>query len=150
MNGTPVWEVLASKAQRQVRQAQQQLAEVQLRRDQAVERDQRLDQLLVEYAEQLNNLQRRAHSTVEAGNYRNFIVQLQSIKSRSSAEFENIDMACKEARQEMLAADQERLKIERLGQRAQEQRQQIREQRDSREAETESMIQFNLRTRMER
>ena len=42
MNGTPVWEVLASKAQREVRQAQQQLAEAQLRKDQAIEREQSL------------------------------------------------------------------------------------------------------------
>ena len=150
MNGTPVWEVLASKAQRQVRQAQQQLADAQLRREQAVERDLRLDQLLVEYAEQLNSIQRRAHSTVEAGNYRNFIVQLQSIKSRSSAEFTAIDNACQDARKEMLVADQERLKIERLGQRAKDQRQQAHDQRDTREAETESMIQFNLRTKFQR
>jgi len=150
MNGTPVWEVLASKAQREVRQAQQQLAEAQLRKDQAIEREQKLDQLLIEYAERLNSIQRRAHSTNEAGNYRNFIIQLQSIKSRSSAEFESLDTACKNARQDVMLADQERLKIERLVERAKEQRQKERDQRESRDAETESMIQFNLRARLQR
>lgn len=150
MNGIPVWEVLASRAQREVRQAQQQLAEVQLRKDQAIEREQKLDQLLIEYAERLNSIQRRAHSTTEAGNYRNFIIQLQSIKHRSSAEFETLDTACKNARQNVMLADQERLKIERLVERAKEQRQQERDQRESRDAETESMIQFNLRTRLQR
>jgi flagellar export protein FliJ len=150
MNGTPVWEVLASKAQREVRQAQQQLAEAQLRKDQAIEREQKLDQLLIEYAERLNSIQRRAHSTNEAGNYRNFIIQLQSIKSRSSAEFETLDTACKNARQDVMLADQERLKIERLVERAKEQRQKERDQRESRDAETESMIQFNLRARLQR
>ena len=150
MNGTPVWEVLASKAQRQVRQAQQQLADAQLRREQAVDRDQRLDQLLIEYSEQLNMLQRRAHSTVEAGNYRNFIVQLHIIKGRSSEEFKALDQACQDARKEVLVADQERLKIERLGQRARNQRQQARELRETREAEAQSMIQFNLRSKLHR
>jgi flagellar export protein FliJ len=150
MNGISVWEVLASRAQREVRQAQQQLAEVQLRKDQAIEREQKLDQLLIEYAERLNSIQRRAHSTTEAGNYRNFIIQLQSIKHRSSAEFETLDTACKNARQNVMLADQERLKIERLVERAKEQRQQERDQRESRDAETESMIQFNLRTRLQR
>jgi flagellar export protein FliJ len=150
MTGTPVWEVLASKAQREVRQAQQQLAEAQLRKDQAIEREQKLDQLLIEYAERLNSIQRRAHSTNEAGNYRNFIIQLQSIKSRSSAEFETLDTACKNARQDVMLADQERLKIERLVERAKEQRQKERDQRESRDAETESMIQFNLRARLQR
>lgn len=150
MNGTPVWEVLASKAQREVRQAQQLLAEAQLRKDQAIEREQKLDQLLIEYAERLNSIQRRAHSTNEAGNYRNFIIQLQSIKSRSSAEFETLDTACKNARQDVMLADQERLKIERLVERAKEQRQKERDQRESRDAETESMIQFNLRARLQR
>jgi flagellar export protein FliJ len=150
MNGTPVWEVLASKAKRQVRQAQQQLADAQLRREQAVDRDQRLDQLLIEYSEQLNMLQRRAHSTVEAGNYRNFIVQLHIIKGRSSEEFKALDQACQDARKEVLVADQERLKIERLGQRARNQRQQAREHRETREAEAQSMIQFNLRSKLHR
>jgi flagellar export protein FliJ len=150
MNGTPVWEVLASKAQRQVRLAQQQLADAQLRREQAVDRDQRLDQLLIEYSEQLNMLQRRAHSTVEAGNYRNFIVQLHIIKGRSSEEFKALDQACQVARKEVLVADQERLKIERLGQRARNQRQQAREHREAREAEAQSMIQFNLRSKLHR
>ncbi len=150
MNGTPVWEVLASKAQRQVRQAQQQLAEAQLRKDQAIERDQKLDQLLVEYTERLNSIQRRAHSTIEAGNYRNFIVQLQSIKSRSRAEFEAIEAACKNARQDVILADQERLKVERLAKRGKEQRQQERAQRETRANEAESMIQFNLRARLQR
>ncbi|MDG2502444.1 MAG: flagellar FliJ family protein [Porticoccaceae bacterium] len=150
MNGTPVWELLASKAQREVQQAQQQLAEAQLRKDQAIEREQKLDQLLIEYAERLNSIQRRAHSTTEAGNYRNFIVQLQSIKSRSSAEFETLDTACKNARQDVIHADQERLKIERLVERDKQQRQQARDQRESRAAEAESMIQFNLRDRLQR
>jgi hypothetical protein len=127
MNGTPVWEVLASKAQREVRQAQQQLAEAQLRKDQAIEREQKLDQLLIEYAERLNSIQRR-----------------------SSAEFETLDTACKNARQDVMLADQERLKIERLVERAKEQRQKERDQRESRDAETESMIQFNLRARLQR
>ena len=150
MNGTPVWEVLASKAQRAVREAQQKLAEVQLRREQAIEREKKIDELLVEYSDRLTSIQQRAHSTDEAGNYRKFIVQLQTIKSRSTVEFQNIEMAFTEARREMLLADQERLKVEHLVKRAKEQRQQELEQLDSREAETQSMIQFNLRARLQR
>ena len=58
MNGTPVWEVLASKAQREVRKAQQKLAEAQLRREQAVEREEKLDELLVEYSDRLARIQK--------------------------------------------------------------------------------------------
>ena len=49
-----------------------------------------------------------------------------------------------------MLADQERLKIERLVERAKEQRQKERDQRESRDAETESIIQFNLRARLQR
>ena len=150
MNRTSVWEVLASKAQREVRQVQQKLADVQLRREQAIEREEKLDQLLIEYSDQLASIQKRPHTTDEAGNYRNFIVQLQSIKSRSSVEFQKIEIDCTEARREMRLADQERLKVHHLVQRGKEQRQQEREQRDSREAETQNMIQFNLRARFQR
>ena len=77
----PVWQVLAAKAGKEVRQAQLVLAEMHQRKEQAQARDEKLEQLLVEYAAQLHAVQRRAHSTAEAGNYRQFIGQLRTLKT---------------------------------------------------------------------
>ena len=56
----PVWQVLAAKAEKEVRQAQLVLAEMHQRKEQAQARDEKLEQLLVEYAAQLHAVQRRA------------------------------------------------------------------------------------------
>ena len=142
-----VWDVLASKAQNAARQAQQQLIEAQQRKELAVVRSQKLDQLLAEYSEQLNAIQRRSHSILEAGNYRNFIVQLQALKGRSAAEFIALEADCTDARKSMATADQERLKVESLARRAQDQAREQQVAHETREAEAQSIMQYNLRNR---
>ena len=94
----PVWQVLAAKAQKEVRQAQLSLAEVHQRKEQALAREEKLEALLVEYAAQLSQLQRRAHSTSEVGNYRQFIGQLQEIKKQAMTEITALESDCAEAR----------------------------------------------------
>ena len=76
MSNTPVWDVLASKAQTEARQARFRYDNALSRKEQAIDRDQKVDQMLVEYAEKLNGIQRRAHSTTEAANFRLNALQL--------------------------------------------------------------------------
>ena len=142
-----VWDVLATKAQNAARQAQQLLIEAQQRKELAVVRSQKLDQLLAEYAEQLNAIQRRNHSILEAGNYRNFIVQLQMLRGRSKAEFLALDADCTDARKRMATADQERLKVESLARRAQDQAREQQLANETRETEAQGIMQYNLRNR---
>jgi len=142
-----VWDVLASKAQNAARQAQQLLIEAQQRKELAVVRSQKLDQLLAEYAEQLNAIQRRNHSILEAGNYRNFIVQLQMLKGRSKSEFLALEADCTDARKRMVTADQERLKVESLARRAQDQAREQQLANETRETEAQGIMQYNLRNR---
>ena len=142
-----VWDVLATKAQNAARQAQQLLIEAQQRKELAVVRSQKLDQLLAEYAEQLNAIQRRNHSILEAGNYRNFIVQLQMLKGRSKSEFLALDADCTDARKRMATADQERLKVESLARRAQDQAREQQLANETRETEAQGIMQYNLRNR---
>ena len=142
-----VWDVLATKAQNAARQAQQLLIEAQQRKELAVVRSQKLDQLLAEYAEQLNAIQRRNHSILEAGNYRNFIVQLQMLKGRSKAEFLALDADCTDARKRMATADQERLKVESLARRAQDQAREQQLANETRATEAQGIMQYNLRNR---
>jgi flagellar export protein FliJ len=149
-NGRPVWNVLAAKAQKEVRQAQLTLADMHQRKQQAMERDEKLEQLLVEYALQLSQVQQRAHSTSEAGNYRQFISQLQDIKNRAKNEIQALENDCKDARQTLVAADCERLKLESLAQRAEDKKNQQAASDEARRAEAQSIIQYNLREQFHR
>ena len=146
----PVWQVLAAKAQKDVRQAQLSLAEVHQRKEQALAREEKLEELLVEYAAQLSQLQRRAHSTSEVGNYRQFIGQLQEIKKQAMTEITALESDCAEARQILLLADRERLKLEKLAERAQQQQDRAAELMDNRTREAQSIMQYNLRQQMNR
>ncbi|MDA8781651.1 flagellar FliJ family protein [Porticoccaceae bacterium] len=149
-NGRPVWNVLAAKAQKELRQAQLTLADMHQRKQQAVERDEKLEQLLVEYALQLTEVQQRAHSTSEAGNYRQFINQLQDIKIRAKNEIQALENDCKDARQTLVAADCERLKLESLAQRAEDKQNQQLASQEAKRAEAENIIQYNLREMLRR
>ena len=146
----PVWQVLAAKAQKEVQRAQLSLAEVHQRKEQALARDEKLEELLVEYASQLSQLQRKAHSTGEAGNYRQFIDQLQKIKNQAKTEISALESDCAEARKILLLADRERLKLEKLAERAQQQLDRDAELSDNRAREAQSIMQFNLRQQMNR
>ena len=115
---TPVWDVLAGKAQGESRQARFRYDNALSRKEQAIARDQKVDYMLVEYAEKLNEIQRRAHSTTEAANFRQFLVQLQSIKVDSSRELAMYQHDCDVAGKQLQLAEQERHKYEQLAERA--------------------------------
>ena len=146
-HNTAVWDVLASKAQADARQAKFRYDNAQSRKDQAIARDEKVDQMLVEYAEKLNIIQRQAHSASEAGNYRQFIVQLQSIKQDSSRERNLYNVDCAAASKVLQLAEQERHKYEQLAERAKEKQRFALMRRETKDAEVQSMMQFNLRSR---
>jgi flagellar export protein FliJ len=142
----PVWQVLAAKAEKEVRQAQLVLAEMHQRKEQAQARDEKL----VESAAQLHAVQRRAHSTAEAGNYRQFIGQLQDIKNRAKTEISALEVDCTDARKVLMAADRERLKLEKLAERARQEQARALELTENRATEAQSIIQYNLRQQLGR
>jgi flagellar export protein FliJ len=144
---TPVWDVLASKAQAQARQARFHFDNALSRKEQAIARDQKVDQMLVEYAEKLNVIQRQSHSTTEAANFRQFLIQLQSIKADSSRELALYQHDCDAASKRLQLAEQERHKYELLAERAQQKQRALSARRDTKEAEVQSMMQFNLKSR---
>ena len=144
---TPVWDVLASKAQAEARQARFRYDNALSRKEKAIERDQKVDQMLVEYAEKLNLIQRRTHSTNEAANFRQFLVQLQSIKADSSRELALYQRDCDAASKVLQMAEQERQKYEQLAERAREKRHSLLARRETKETEVQSMMQFNLKAR---
>ena len=61
-----------------------------------------------------------------------------------------LESDCAEARQILLLADRERLKLEKLAERAQQQQDRAAEQMDNRAREAQSIIQYNLRQQMDR
>jgi len=144
---TVVWDVLASKAKAEVRQAQSRFDNARAREEQGIDRDHKVDLMLVEYSEQLNVIQAKTHSTTEAANYRQFIVQLQSIKADSSRELLMYRADRTAASKQLLLAEQERQKYEQLAERAQTKQRVALMRQETKEAEMQSMMQFNLSSR---
>jgi len=146
-SNTAVWDVLTSKAQAEARQARFRYDNALSRKEQAIARDQKVDQMLVEYAEKLNVIQGRAHSTTEAANFRQFLVQLQSIKADSSRELALYQHDCDAASKVLRLAEQERHKYEQLAERANQKQRALVVRRETKEADVQSLMQFNLKSR---
>tara|TARA_B100001093_G_scaffold520438_1_gene615930 strand:- start:7748 stop:8188 length:441 start_codon:yes stop_codon:yes gene_type:complete len=142
-----VWEVLLTKADRAVRVAQQKLADAQQKKNLAVERSEKLDNMLTEYSNQLREVQVRSHHTGEVGNYQQFIFQLQAMKVRSNQEINVLDEVCMKARKIMMTREHERLKIELLAQREREKCEIDALAFENREIESRALQQFNLKVR---
>ena len=144
----PIWEVLLSKAAREVRIAQQKLADAQQKKNLAIERREKLDNLMVEYSEQLRVVQLRSHSTGEVGNYQQFLAQLQWMKNRSKQEMQTHEEECVVARRHMMLREHERIKIDMLAQREREKFELAALTRENREIESNALQQFNFKERI--
>jgi flagellar biosynthesis chaperone FliJ len=143
----PVWDVLISKSDVSLRQAQSKLDNVLARKKKAEVRQNKLDDLLLEYGERLNKILARIHNPDEAAHYRQFIIQLQHLGKRAREEYEKIDQEFYATQKEVITADQERAKLVKLGDRA---KQKIYNQNlafETKKAEAQSMMQFNLNSR---
>jgi flagellar biosynthesis chaperone FliJ len=103
---------------------------------------------LIEYSNRLNVILARPHNTLEAGSYRQFIVQLHNLRERTGEELLQIQEACNGAKQKVLVADQEKRKLARLAERAEEKLSQQRNIREIKDIEAQALIQFNLNSRM--
>ena len=143
----PVWDTLASKADLVLRSAQIVLEAAKTRKYEAGQRQRKLDVLLSEYSCRLNNILSRPHNTKEAGSYRQFIVQLQSLKQRSDDEFKKFSLEYDNAQKKVIVADQEKLKLVRLGERVRITRQRERLAIETKEVEAQSLMQFYVKSR---
>lgn len=144
-----VWRVLLSKSEREVKIARQKLADVQHKKRAAEERRGKLDQLLIEYTDQLKAVQLRSHNTAEVGNFQQFISQLQSMRVKSKHELEILKSNFDAARKQMLQLEHERLKIEMLEQREREKFEIEALAQETRELESSALQQFNFKERMQ-
>lgn len=144
-----VWSVLLSKSEREVKIARQKLAHVQNKKRAAEERRGKLDQLLIEYTDQLKAVQLRSHNTAEVGNFQQFISQLQSMRVKSKHELEILKSNFDAARKQMLQLEHERLKIEMLEQREREKFEIEALAQETRELESSALQQFNFKERMQ-
>ncbi|MEZ8132241.1 MAG: flagellar export protein FliJ [Porticoccaceae bacterium] len=145
---TPVWAILTVKADRVLRREKSQLDAVLHKQRDTQNRQHKLDNLLIEYSNRLNIILARPHNTVEAGSYRQFIVQLHNLRQRTGEELLQIEEVCNSAKQKVLVADQEKRKLTRLTERAEEKLRQQRNIREMKDLEAQNLIQFNLNSRM--
>jgi flagellar export protein FliJ len=138
-----VWDSLLVKAQAEVKQAQLSLTHAHQQKQQAVHRCEKIERLLLEYSQRLNELQQRSHNSAEARNYRQFIVQLQAIAGQARSAIEGLEVDCIDARSNLQAADLERLKVESLAQRAREKLQRETSYLEAKATESDNLIMYN-------
>lgn len=143
-----VWSALLAKAERTLRDARLRLAEINRRRENALLQAEKVTALLLDYNQQLQEVQQRDHSATEVNNYRHFIVQLQELKSRSKYEQQRIDIEFQLARQVLISAERERMKVEHLATRAKEQLQREALSLETRNIDAQAIQQHNFRARI--
>ena len=143
-----VWTALLAKAERTLRDARLSLGEINRRRENSLLQEEKVDVLLLDYNEQLQAVQQRDHSATEVNNYRHFIVQLQELKNRAKQEQQRIDIECQLARQILISAERERMKVDHLATRAEEKEQRESESRETRSLDAQAIQQHNLCARV--
>ena len=142
-----VWSALLAKAERTLRDARLKLAEVNRRRENSLLQEEKISALLLDYIQQVHVVQQRDHNATEVNNYRHFIVQLQELKNRAKYEQQRIDIECQLARQVLVSAERERVKVSHLADRAVEKRQADSLSRETRSIDAQAIQQHNFRAR---
>ena len=143
-----VWSALLAKAERGVSDARLKLAEINRRRENALLQEEKVAALLLDYNQQLHAVQKRDHGATEVNNYRHFIVQLQELKTRAKVEQQRIDIEFQLARQILINAERERMKVDHLATRAKEQLQREALSLETRSIDAQAIQQHNFRARI--
>lgn len=143
-----VWSALLAKADRTLRNARLSLGEVNRRRENALLQEEKVGALLLDYNQQLHAVQQRDHSATEVNNYRHFIVQLQELKTRAKYEQQRIEIECQLARQVLVSAERERMKVDHLATRSEQQMQREANARETRSVDAQAIQQHNFRARI--
>ena len=143
----PVWSILTAKAERELRGIQNKRDNALNKKNAASQRKDKIDKLLVEYSNRLNRVLERNHSQDESTHYRQFIVHLHNLRDRTLEELESREGAYKIAQKDVVVADAERLKLKRLGERAQSKAIKEQQRKENKEFESQGLTQFNLNSR---
>lgn len=143
-----VWTALLAKAERTLRDARLRLTEINRRRENSLLQEEKVSALLLDYNQQLQVVQQRDHNATEVNNYRHFIVQLQELKIRAKQEQNRIDIELQLARQILVSAERERMKVDQLATRAEEKERRESHSRETRSLDAQAIQQHNFRARI--
>ena len=138
-----VWDVLLTKADMEVKKFRLKVQDSRDRRDRAATQNRKLDELISEYHGRLTSIQTRSHNLSEAASYRQFIVQMQDLRTRSDSELKTAEELFSRAKQELMDSESEKLKFESLVER---EKANIRKQATAKEikrTEESATLQYN-------
>ena len=149
MNGStkPVWSILTAKAERELRGIRNKRDNALNKKNEASQRKDKIEKLLSEYSDRLNRVLERNHSQEESTHYRQFIIHLHNLRDRTLEELENREGDYRIAQQKVIVADEERLKLKRLGERALNKELKEQQRKENKEFESQGLTQFNLNSR---
>lgn len=108
------WHVLQRKAQTELDQCRQAHQAAQAQLEQLHASMQRIDGMVLEYQQRHGRTQQQTHHMPDSLNYRQFLTQLQQLHHRVARDLNQGELACRQSKLALAAAEKERLKMTKL------------------------------------
>ncbi|MDC3106240.1 hypothetical protein OA528_03965 [Gammaproteobacteria bacterium] len=140
----PIWKILCSKSESEVTKAKSIFEKIKIRRIEAASRKLKLQNMAHEYTQKLNDVLKKAHTKHEASNYRQFMVQLQKLLVFADSDLKQIDLELGVARKNLVNAENENMKSQKLLARHSSKISAHKAKSDSKESESLNIIQYNI------
>jgi flagellar export protein FliJ len=140
------WSVLTKKAKDEEEAAQQAQTEARKRVEHLQASRQRMDDLLNEYKRRALTNQAKLHSMADTTNNRQFMLQLQELVNRVDKDLLTALAAYDRAKQALLQATHQRMKMETMQEKDLQAVQQWQRKREQKEMDTLGLTLYNLKT----
>ena len=141
------WNVLLVKSENASNKAKQEVRNLKFNFEKLVAQGHQLDSLIEDYHQKLISIQKRSHSSSEVTAYRNFIVQLENLKHRSTQQVTESKQLLESAKLKLTDIERERLKYESLVDRADTQQVKTNASIESKAYDDQGTLQYHWKQR---
>ena len=140
------WPILAKKAHEQVEETQQQLAAARQHLERLQANRQRLQDMYESYRLKAKEKMQQVQVIAEAANDRQFMAHLLQLIERVDADLAQASIGVEQARQAMLLAEQERMKMDTMVEKDRQAVQTFERKREQKQMDALGITLYNLRT----
>jgi len=140
------WPILAKKAHEKVEEAQQQLAAARQHLERLQANRQRLQDMYESYRLKAKEKMQQVQVIAEAANDRQFMAHLLQLIERVDADLAQASIGVEQARQAMLLAEQERMKMDTMVEKDQQAVRTFERKREQKQMDALGITLYNLRT----
>ncbi len=144
MKARECWNILLSKAQRQLQDAQAGLARAQQTHQSLEQSLSRIEQLYSDYRAQAHTPAAAQQGMHDALNQRQFLAQLDQLRTRLSDELQKSAQACQQQRLALIEAERARMKMQSLVDEDLQHQRRLARAREQKSLDELGLRQFNL------